>query len=158
MQNLSQITIFQLLQWAWAISYLFQTKASLMGLTQGLQMSKTKDTHICLHTMPSKPCQDCFPVPALSCARSILGKSKLNHTYQNCSDPSHSFIGAILNSQLLLQSSSKSIYIHHQPGCLPVQTQNPRIEGRVGLTDGAWGLAQTTSSCCLQQRYQLYRR
>lgn len=133
-------------------------KFGLRGLTQGLHMPKSKDTHLYLHTMPSNPCQDYFTMLVLGCARSILGKSELNHTYQNCSDLSHSLIGAMINSQLLPQSSSKSIYIHHQPDCVPVQTWNPHREGWVRLTDGAWGFAQTTSSYCLQHHYRLYSR
>lgn len=112
-------------------------QVGLRGFPQGLHMRKSKETHVYLHTMPSNPCQEYFPVPVLSCARSIRGKSKLNHTYQNCSNLSHSLIEGMINSQLLPQSSSKSINIHHRPDCPRGHTRNPHTEGRVGLPDSA---------------------
>lgn len=80
-------------------------------------------------------------MPVLSCAKSILGRTKLNHTYDNCSNLSHSLTEAMINPWLLSQSSRKRTNSHHRAGCLPAQTQNPHPEA--GLTDSVWGLAAT---------------
>lgn len=64
----------------------------------------------------------------------------------------------MMNSQLLPQSMSKSIKIHHQPDCLPIQTLNPCTECWVRLTHGAWGLAWNISSYCLRHHYRFYSR
>lgn len=72
----------------------FRPRLVWQDLHKGYTCARAKThTFIYLHTMPSNPCQEYLPVPVLSCARSILGKSKLNHTYQNCSNLSHSFTG-----------------------------------------------------------------
>lgn len=75
------------------------------GLHKGYTCARAK-TQIYLHTMSSTSRQEYFPEPVLSSAKSILRKTKLNHTYDNCSNLSHSLIEAMINSWLLSQSSS----------------------------------------------------
>lgn len=128
--------------------------------TQGFHVHESKDTHTSPYIQcPQTPARNislCLCLAVL--IESILRKSKPSYTYQNCSNLNHSLTGTMIDLQLLPQSTSKSIKIHHQPDCLPIQTLNPCTECWVRLTHGAWGLARTTSSYCLQHRYWLYSR